>query len=424
MQENQIIMNKPKWQTKLGSGLITGAADDDPSGIATYSQAGAQFGYNMLWTLVLTLPLMIAIQLISARIGVVTGQGIAYNIKKHYSKSLLCGIVSLLFIANTLNISADIVAMGDALKLLIGGPRHLYAIIFGLVSLVLQVFIPYHKYVRFLKWLTLSLFSYVAVAFIIHIPWKMVAVRTVLPHMSMHAEFLMMVVAIFGTTISPYLFFWQASQEVEELSSNPGRMALNQDPQQANTQLNRIKIDTSVGMVFSNLIAFFIMLATAAVLNSHNITNIQTSAGAAEALRPLAGNYAFFLFALGIIGTGMLAIPVMAGSTAYAVAEAFKWREGMELKPLFAKGFYSIIILSTLIGMGLGFSTLSPIKALYWCAIVNGVIAVPIMTMMMFIASNTQIMGNLIVKDKLKLFGWVATLVMAIVVLAMFITMI
>jgi|SRR6185437_848632 len=308
-------MKKIRWRDKLGPGLITGAADDDPSGIATYSQAGAQFGYNTLWTLVLTLPLMIAIQLISARIGVVSGHGIAYNIKRHYSKYLLYGIVSLLFIANTLNIAADIVAMGDALKLLIGGSRHIYAVIFGVISLLLQVFIPYHKYVRILKWLTLSLFSYVAVIFTIQIPWKTVVISTFLPHISLHLEFIMMVVAIFGTTISPYLFFWQASQEVEELHSNPERKALDLAPEQAVAQLNQVRFDTSLGMIFSNLIAFFIILATASVLHSHNITDIKTSAQAAEALRPLAGDLAFFLFALGVIGTGMLAIPVIAGST-------------------------------------------------------------------------------------------------------------
>lgn len=413
-------MNKSKWQKKLGPGLITGAADDDPSGIATYSQGGAQFGYDMLWTLFLTYPLMIAIQLISARIGMVTGQGLAYNISKSYPKYLLYSIVSLLFIANTLNIAADIVAMGDALKLLIGGGRHIYAVGFGLLSLFMQIFIPYHKYVKILKWLTLSLFSYVAVVFTVQTPWKSIAISIILPHFTVQAEFIMTIVAIFGTTISPYLFFWQASQEVEDIHATAGRKPLNQAPQQAPAQLNRIKLDTYIGMTFSNLIAFFIMLTTAAVLHSHNITEIQTSAEAAQALRPIAGNFAFLLFALGIIGTGLLSIPVLAGSTGYAVAETFKWNEGMELKLGFAKGFYTVIILATVIGMILGFSSIDPIKGLYWSAVINGVISIPILIVMLTMASQKSVMGNFIIGKVLKTFGWATAIIMAIAVALMF----
>lgn len=413
-----IQMTKNKLFDKLGPGLITGAADDDPSGIATYSQGGAQFGYNMLWTLWLTWPLMIVIQLISARIGAVTGHGLTENIRLHYTKPFLYGIVGLLCVANTLNIAADLVAMGDAFQLLMDGPRRIYVAIFGVISLILQVFIPYHKYVRFLKWLTLSLFAYVGVVFVIHIPWQEVIVRTFLPHISFQIDFIMTVVAIFGTTISPYLFFWQASQEVEEMINNK-RKALKDAPEQAYVQLNRIKVDTYIGMTFSNIIAAFIILTTASVLHYHNVTDIQTSTQAAQALKPLAGNFAFLLFALGIIGTGLLAIPVLAGSIGYAVAEAFKLHEGMELKPALAKGFYSAIVIATLIGVGVGFTSINPIKALYWSAVINGVVAIPIMAIMVLIASQNEIMGNMVIEKHLQLIAWGTVFIMAIATIIM-----
>ncbi len=410
------------WLKKLGPGLITGAADDDPSGIATYSQAGAQFGLNMLWTVLFTYPLMVGIQVVSARIGRVSGHGLATNIRRHYPSWLLYGVVGLLLIANTINIAADVSAMGQALKLLIGGPARVYAVAFGILSLLLQVFIPYRRYVRLLKWLTLALLAYVATVFVVEIPWSQVLLRALTPHISWTPEFITTVVAVFGTTISPYLFFWQASQEVEEQLADPDAKPLINAPEQSQKNLRRIKIDTYIGMGFSNLVAFFIILTTAVTLNMHGITDIQTSAQAATALRPIAGEFAFLLFSLGIIGTGLLAIPVLAGSSAYAMAGAFKWKNSLERTPMEAKQFYGIIVVSTLIGIVLDFTPIDPIKALYWSAVTNGVISVPIMVVMMLMAVRPEIMGQFVITTKLKVLGWLATLMMALAVLAMFIT--
>lgn len=400
--------------------MITGAADDDPSGIATYSQAGAQFGFSMLWTVLLTYPLMVGIQVVSAKIGRVSGQGLATNIRLHYSAKLLYTIVGLLLIANTINIAADIAAMADALKLMIGGPTHWYAVGFGVISLLLQIFIPYRRYVRVLKWLTISLFAYVATAFVVHIPWTQVLINTLFPHLSWKPEYIITVVAVFGTTISPYLFFWQASQEVEELQANPQARALKDAPGQARGNFHRIKVDTYIGMAFSNLVAFFIILTTAITLHRHGITDIQTSAQAAAALRPIAGDFAFWLFSAGIIGTGLLAIPVLAGSAAYALAGAFNWRNSLELKPNEARGFYGVIAIATLIGVGLCFTPIDPIKALYWSAVINGVISVPIMVVMMLMAARTEVMGQFVISPRLKVLGWICTAVMAFAVIAMF----
>ena len=422
-------MLKPKsltygqWFKKLGPGLITGAADDDPSGIATYSQAGAQFGLNMLWTVVFTYPLMAGIQMISARIGRVSGHGLASNIRQHYPAWLLYSIVGLLLIANTINIAADIAAMADALKLLMGGRIHFYAIGIGLLSLLLQILIPYRRYVRVLKWLTLSLMAYVATVFVVQIPWLQVLSASLWPHLSWQPQYVMTVVAVFGTTISPYLLFWQASQEVEEQLMNPGQEPLIVAPKQAPDNFKRIKIDTYIGMGFSNLVAFFIILTTAVTLNLHGITDIQTSAQAARALRPIAGEFAYFLFSAGIIGTGLLAIPVLAGSAAYAMAGAFEWSSSLALEPMRAKGFYSIIATSTLIGVALCFTAIDPIKALYWSAVINGVISVPIMVLMLLMASRPEIMGEFTLNPGLKLMGWLCAGVMAVAVIAMFWTM-
>ncbi len=422
-------MLKPKsltygqWFKKLGPGLITGAADDDPSGIATYSQAGAQFGLNMLWTVVFTYPLMAGIQMISARIGRVSGHGLASNIRQHYPAWLLYSIVGLLLIANTINIAADIAAMADALKLLMGGRIHFYAIGIGLLSLLLQILIPYRRYVRVLKWLTLSLMAYVATVFVVQIPWIQVLSASLWPTLSWQPQYVMTVVAVFGTTISPYLLFWQASQEVEEQLMNPGQEPLIVAPKQAPDNFKRIKIDTYIGMGFSNLVAFFIILTTAVTLNLHGITDIQTSAQAARALRPIAGEFAYFLFSAGIIGTGLLAIPVLAGSAAYAMAGAFEWSSSLALEPMRAKGFYSIIATSTLIGVALCFTAIDPIKALYWSAVINGVISVPIMVLMLLMASRTEIMGKFTLNPALKLMGWLCAGVMAVAVIAMFWTM-
>ncbi|SHL89552.1 NRAMP (natural resistance-associated macrophage protein) metal ion transporters [Nitrosospira sp. Nsp11] len=417
-EEASVLHSGPVWK-KLGPGLITGAADDDPSGIATYSQVGAGFGYSMLWTTFLTFPLMVGIQIVSARIGRVTGNGLAANIREHYSPWILHGLICLLVIANTINIAADIGAMAAALKLLIGGPAHLYGVAFAVVSLVLQVFIPFPRYAPILKLLTLSLFAYVATVFAVEVPWGDVFHSIIIPSVSFETDYVVAVVAVFGTTISPYLFFWQASQEVEEQRASKGEKPLKDAPEQARHHLQRIKVDTYIGMGFSNLIAFFIMLTAAVTLHQHGVRDIQTSAQAAEALRPIAGEYAFLLFSAGIVGTGLLAVPVLAGSAAYAVAESFRWRIGLGRRLLEARGFYMILIVATLLGVMLNFTSIDPVKALFWSAVINGVIAVPIMVIMMSMAAKPEIMGKFIVTSRLRILGWLATAVMALAVLMM-----
>jgi len=409
-----------RWLRQLGPGLITGAADDDPSGIATYSQAGAQFGYSMLWTVVLTLPLMAAIQIVSARIGFVTRRGLAANIKTSFPRWVLLSVVGMLLVANTLNIAADIAAMAEALRLLVGGSVHVYAVAFGLLSVVLQVFVPYQTYVRWLKWLTLSLLAYVAVVFTLRVDWWQVASQVMRPQLPGGHEVLLTIVAVFGTTISPYLFFWQAAQEVEDTSGAPTPKL-----PQVRQHLRRIKADTIIGMTFSNLIAFFIILSTAATLHAAGITNIQTSAQAAEALRPLAGDLTFFLFSLGIIGTGMLAVPVLAGSAAYAVAEAAGWRGslGLRLDKHEGRGFYGVIAAATVGGVVLCFTPMDPVKELFWSAVLNGVIAVPIMVVMMLLATRRKTMGEHVIGPRLRWLGWIAAGVMAATVVAMFATL-
>lgn len=401
---------------RLGPGLITGAADDDPSGIATYSQAGAQFGFSMLWTAVLTLPLMIAIQLVSARIGYVTRRGLAANIKHSFPVSVLWAVVSMLLVANTLNLAADIAAMAGALRLIVGGSAHIYAVTFGLLGLVLQVFVPYRAYVRWLKWLTLALLSYVAVVFMVHVDWYAVLRNIVLPELTLNHDTLLMVVAVLGTTISPYLFFWQAAQEMEETAGSGSRT-----PSDVRRHLRGIKIDTAFGMTFSNLIAFFIILSTAATLHAAGVTQIQTSAQAAEALRPLAGEFTFLIFSLGIIGTGLLAVPVLAGSAAYAVAEAAGWPDTLRarLDKGEGRGFYALITAGTVGGVVLCFTPMDPVRELFWSAVLNGVIAVPIMVVMMLLASRTETMGEHVIKPRLRWLGWIATVAMAVTVVAM-----
>jgi NRAMP (natural resistance-associated macrophage protein)-like metal ion transporter len=408
---------------QLGPGLITGAADDDPSGIATYSQAGAQFGFNMLWTVVLTYPLMVGIQMVSARLGFITGKGLAANVKSVFPRPILFSMVGLLLIANTINIAADIAAMGEALRLLLGGYSHLYSVCFGVLCLILQVYLRYETYVRYLKWLTLALLSYVAVIFTIHVQWGTVLREMFLPHLTLNHDTITMIVAVFGTTISPYLFFWQAAQEMEDLrapSRNGGGIVmLPHTSDEARRHMRRIRWDTYVGMGFSNLIAFFIILSTAATLHMAGTVDIQTSAQAAEALRPLGGPTAFLLFSLGIIGTGMLAIPVLAGSAAYAVAESLDWESGMDRKLPEAFGFYAIIGIATIGGVALTFTHLDPVRALVWSAEINGIIAVPIMAVMMILASRSDVMGAFVIRPRLRRLGWAATAVMAVTVVAM-----
>ncbi|WP_448255114.1 Nramp family divalent metal transporter [Ottowia oryzae] len=402
---------------QLGPGLITGAADDDPSGIATYSQAGAQYGLGMLWTVVVTLPLMAAIQLVSARIGYVTGVGLAANIRQHYPRWLLRACVALLLGANILNIGADLAAMAEALRLLVGGSAHVYAVTFGLLSLVLQVFLPYERYVRWLKWLTLTLFAYVAVVLSVRIDWLAVAQAVVWPKLPSGKEVFITLVAVVGTTISPYLFFWQAAQEVEDKRFRP------HTADEVQGELRRIRNDTLVGMAFSNGIAFCIMLSTAVTLFTAGVHDIQTSAQAAEALRPVAGDFAYLLFSLGIIGTGMLAVPVLAGSAAYAVADAAGWHGslGLNLRRGEGRGFYGVIVAATLVGVVLCFTPTDPVKELFWSAVINGVVAVPIMAVLMSMATNPKVMGPHVIGRRVRWLGWAATALMGVTVLGMFV---
>jgi NRAMP (natural resistance-associated macrophage protein)-like metal ion transporter len=398
----------------LGPGLVTGAADDDPSGIGTYSQVGAQFGYGMAWTMFFGFPLLASIQAICARIGATTGKGIAQNLRQHYPPWLLRGVVVLLLIANVINLGADLGAMGAVLALIVPGPVLLFTVIFGVASVVLEVWVSYARYASILKWTTLSLFSYVAVVFVSHVPWNEAIRDTLLPTLNFDKDHAMALVAIFGTTISPYLFFWQAGQEVEEQHRRHVK-PLMVTPKTAGIELKRIRTDTLVGMGFSHLTALFIIIATAATLHAHGITNVTSAAQAAEALRPIAGQFAFALFAVGIIGTGLLAVPVLAGSAAYAVSETFDWTEGLDRQPREAKAFYAVIALATLGGVALNFIGIDPMSALYWAAVVNGLLAPPLMVVTMLIARNPAVMGDLVMGRGLEFGGWLATAVMWLV---------
>ncbi|TGN92980.1 Nramp family divalent metal transporter [Burkholderia sp. USMB20] len=408
------------WLRRLGPGLVTGAADDDPSGIGTYSQAGAQFGFELLWTLLLTYPLMTAIQLVSARIGRVTGKGLASNIRTHYPPWLLYVTVVLLIVANVINIAADLSAMGAAVKLLLHGSQELYVVCLGGASALLQILVPYDRYARLLKWTALVLLAYVAVALIVPVPWGEVGRALVLPRVQFSAAYLTTVIAVLGTTISPYLFFWQASQEVEELRAVPNQQSLRHAPHQAPAQLRRINFDTWVGMGVSNVIAFFITLTAAATLNLHHI-DVKTSADAARALEPIGGHFAYVLFALGIIGTGLLALPVLAGSAAYAAAGTFRWRSSLALQFGVAREFYAVIALAIIGGVAITFMHFDPIRALYWSAVINGVTAVPIMVVMMLMAHSTRIMGKFAITGLLAWGGWLATFAMAVAALGVFV---
>ncbi len=408
-----------RFLANLGPGLVTGAADDDPSGIATYSQVGAQFGYGLAWTMLFSFPLMAAIQAVSARIGCVTGHGIAHNLRRHYSPWLLRSVVSLLVIANVINLGADLGAMGAALGLLIGGPELLYTVVFGIVCILLETFISYATYAAVLKWATLALFTYVGVVFAAHVPWGSALYGTFVPQFVFDAPHATALVAVLGTTISPYLFFWQAGQEVEELHRRHVK-PLCITPRNAGPELARIRNDTIFGMGVSNLIALFIIFATAATLNASGVTDIQTSSQAAEALRPVAGVFTFGLFAVGIISTGMLAVPVLAGSAAYGVSEIFSWREGLDHKPKEAKAFYATIAAATLGGVALNFTPIDPVKALYWSAVVNGVLAAPLMAVMMVMAMNGRVMGHLTLPRPLLIVGWLATFVMMLATMGFF----
>lgn len=405
--------SKPRLLSVLGPGLITGASDDDPSGIATYSQAGAQFGYGLSWTLLLTFPLMSAIQMISARMGRTTGRGIAGLLRQHYPNWVLLGIVVPLLFANSMNIGADLGAMADAMRLIIGGPPTLYVLLFAVISITLQIFMQYTRYVAVLKWLALILLAYVFTLFMVKVPWGHALYRLFVPDITWSKEYFTTMVAVFGTTISPYLFFWQASQEAEDVRETPRRRPLKRAPDQAPGAIARIELDTISGMGISNLIALAIMITAAATLNVANVKEIETSAQAAEALRPIAGSLAEVVFALGVIGTGLLAIPVLAGSAAYAIGEARKWPVGLARQPMEAKAFYATVAIATLVGMILNFTPINPIKALYWTAVINGVVSVPVMVMMMMMSGRREIMGDFTVTGWLHALGWCATGIMA-----------
>ena len=417
-------MTSPRRRTSflrtLGPGLITGAADDDPSGIATYSQVGAQFGYALGWTIPFSYPLLVVIQGISAGIGAVTGQGIAQNLRRHYPPWVMRLAVLLLLVANFINIGADLAAMGAALQLLVGGSPFLYAGAFGLLCAGLEIFITYRRYVAVLKWLTLSLFAYVAVVLAVDVPWGVALRGALIPRFAFDGDHAMALVAILGTTISPYLFFWQAGEEVEELHRRH-LARLSTHPRAAGAELARIRTDTLFGMAFSHLVALFIIIATAATLHASGTTQIETSAQAAEALRPIAGEITFAVFACGIIGTGMLAVPVLAGSAAYAVAEMFRWPEGLDRPPREAKAFYATIAAATLGGVVVSFTAFDPIRALYWTAVINGILAVPLMAMMVMMSSSPRVMGRLTAPRWMVVVGWLAVLVMALATIGFFV---
>ena len=402
---------------RLGPGLITGVADDDPSGIATYSQAGAQFGLNMLWTMPLTFPLMSAIQLMCAQIGRVTGKGLAANIKAAFPASVLKVVVVLVLIANTLNIAADVAAMGEVAELVTGINRHVMTALFVIATLMLQILVPYHVYVNYLKWLTLSLLAYAAVLFTVHVSWGDVVSHTVWPRMAVSRDAAMLVVGVFGTTISPYLFFWQASEEVEDMRGAPPLLA---NPGAAQAELRRLRWDTWSGMFYSNISAYFIILATAVTLYASGIRDINTAAQAATALKPLAGTFAFMLFALGILGVGMIGVPVLAGSAGYALCEAMDWNWGLERKSTDARGFYGVIAVSVLAGLAIQYSPISPMKALVWSAVINGVVADPLTAIITLLAARRTVMGNFVLSTPYIMLGWLTTLVMGLAAVGMF----
>lgn len=408
--------------SRLGPGLVTGAADDDPSGIGTHSQVGAQFGYGLSWTFLFSFPLMVAIQEVAAEIGRVTGAGIARNLRRHYPRPLLVLMVGLLLIANIVNLGADLAAMGAAVGLLIGGPLSLYTLLFGIFCVVMEVWLSYERYSSVLKWATLSLFAYVAVVVVAQVPWGEALTSLVVPRIEWTGAYAMAVVAILGTTISPYLFFWQAGQEIEEQKRHKVK-PLCITPKEAGPELKRIRIDTLTGMAFSSIVSLAIVFATAATLHANGIRDIETSAQAAEALRPIAGDFAFALFALGIIGTGLLAVPVLAGSAAYAVTEMFGTAGSLDDKPTKARLFYGTIAVTTLLGVLMQYVGIDPARALYWAAVVNGVLAAPLMAVMMLIVRNPRAMGQLTLGRRATITGWFATAVMAVATIVFFATL-
>lgn len=399
---------------KIGPGFVTGAADDDPSGVTTYSQTGAIFGFSQLWIALFSFPFMITIQEMCGRIGMVTGKGLAGSIRTHYSKWILYFAVSLLVITNTINIGADLGAMASSAQMLLGLPTVFWLLIITGTIILLEVFISYKTYSKILKYLALSLFAYVITAFIVKPDWGLILKSTIIPRIQFTGPYLLNVVAILGTTISPYLFFWQTSQEVEEEISEGKIIDMNgEHPKVTRKNVINMNEDTIIGMLYSQAIMFFIIITTAATLNAKGVTDILTATQAAEALRPLAGNLTYLLFAVGIIGTGLLSVPVLAGSSAYAVAEMTGMSEGLSKKSRFAPGFYGVIAVSTLIGMAINWLGIDPIKALYYAAALNGLSAPPLMILIILIANNKKIMGKYINKKLSRVLGWVIVLVMS-----------
>ncbi len=415
-------MNKlKKFFKRIGPGFITGAADDDPSGVATYSQTGAQFGYSQLWIALFATPLMIGIQEMCGRIGLVTGRGLAAVIKTRYGKPVLFGTVALLLVANTVNIGADLGAMASSAEMVFGGSFAVWLLGMAAIILLLEIFVSYKVYSRYLKYLTLSLFAYVATAFIVKQDWSVILRSTLIPTFVVSREYFFNLIAILGTTISPYLFFWQASEENEEEIAKGKMKDMDEGaPKISGKDIKKMRFDTATGMVFSNVIMFFIIATTAATLGHSGIVNIGTATEAAAALRPLAGPFTAMLFALGIIGTGLLAVPVLAGSASYAVAETLGWRSGLYRKFKDAHGFYGVITIATLVGMMVNFSAVPPFRMLYYSAALNGIIAPVLMTVIMLIAGNKKIMGRHANGRLAKTVGWIGTAIMYAASLALF----
>jgi NRAMP (natural resistance-associated macrophage protein)-like metal ion transporter len=418
-------MKLPRILRILGPGFITGASDDDPSGIATYAQTGALFGLSQLWTAAFTFPLMTTVQEMCGRIGLITGHGIAGVMKRHYSKSMLYTAVMLLVFANTINIGANLGAMAAAAALLIKIPFVFLLIVMTVIILVLEVFITYKIYARFLKYLCLSLFAYVATAFVVKVDWIAALRATLIPHISFSRDYLMNVVAVFGTTISPYLFFWQANEEVEEeISQQKLRCFGKGIPKITSKDISRLRLDTAIGMLFSNITMWFIILTAGTVLHANGFVQIASAAQAAEALRPLAGDFAFTLFAAGIIGTGFLAVPILSGSASYAISESFNWNAGLYLKLRKAHGFYGVITIATLVGLLINFLGLNPIQALYYTAILNGLIAPPLLVMILLIANDKVVMRGRVNGVAQNILGVATIIIMSVMGIALLVDLI
>lgn len=411
--------SKPRLLGILGPGLITGASDDDPSGIATYSQAGAQVGFALLWLMPFTYPLMAVTQEISARLGRTTGHGLAGNIRRHYPRWVARSCIALLLVANMINLGADLGSMGDVVRMLIGGPSWLYVAGFGLLCIGAQMTLTYTRYVSVLKWLTLALFTYFGTAVTVQIPWRDALDGLVVPSWHTSSDFISLVVAVLGTTISPYLFFWQSSQEAEDQREQPRREKLTEAPEQAPAAYQRIRLDTWVGMALSNVVALAIMLTAGATLHLAGKTDIDSSQTAAEALRPIAGEFAYLIFAVGIIGTGLMAVPVLAGSAAYAIGEALHWPVGLARQPKEARAFYATLAVATAGGAVLNFLPFDPMRALYWSAVINGVMVAPIIAVMMNLATSRRVMARFTLPSWMRVIGWLTVVVMAFCVVGL-----